>query len=139
MIEVTRIPNQVLPVLWGSIQPLIEEAFEVGPRDETPADIAMAALRDECQIWVIADTSNGDYLAALVTKLIQYPTGRVLTLCYCSGRALKTWKDKLEERMIEFARHHECKAVDIVGRSGWGRAIKGMVPTTFTCRRELHQ
>lgn len=80
-------------------------------------DQAMARVKEgRAQLWV-ADDERG----AIVTELLTYPNFKTLNYWLVGGELGSVLR--LQPRIEDFARGHECRYVAALGRSGWARIL----------------
>ena len=62
--------------------------------------------------------------AVYVVQKVYYPAKTVLCILFCGGsKVIKNIK-QIENFFIPYAKKQECSGLEIIGRKGWGRAIK---------------
>ena len=93
----------------------INAALVYAHNSHTLEDVLKAVVKGDAQFWY-------DENAALVTEIIDYPQRRTLRF-WLAGGDLTALKG-LEQEAINWSKGWDCTACEIVGRRGWGRALK---------------
>ena len=83
--------------------------------------------RGDAQFWAFSD-------GAIVTEIIEYPQRRTLRF-WLAGGNLKTLLD-VEPKIRKWSILYRCEAVEIIGRKGWEKVLKGYEPTAIVLVKE---
>ena len=62
--------------------------------------------------------------AVYVVQKVFYTAKTVLCILFCGGSKVIRNIKKIENFFIYYAKKQECSSLEIIGRKGWGRAIK---------------
>jgi len=62
--------------------------------------------------------------AVYVVQKVYYPAKTVLGILFCGGSMILKNIKKIEEYFMKYARELNCSNLEIIGRKGWGRAIR---------------
>ncbi len=115
---------------WEAAKPHIQRAVD---RAEGAFDIEHVRAEIEAgraQLW-------GGLNAAVVTKLETYPSGIKACLFWlCGGDDMNEILD-IEAKVSAWAARQGCHRVEIIGRRGWLRALKGYRETSTLLVREI--
>ena len=84
--------------------------------------------RGDAQFWAFSDS-------AIVTEIIEYPQRRTLRF-WLAGGNLKTLLD-VEPKIRKWSILYQCEAVEIIGRKGWEKVLKGYEPTAIVLVKEI--
>jgi hypothetical protein len=115
-IKPTELSDIWLSAKWEACSGFIQDALEHAQNSHTLDDVLRLVLVGDAQFWPAEK-------AALVTEIIDYPQRRTLRF-WLAGGDLETLRD-LEKDAIEWSKHWNCVASEIVGRRGWMRALDG--------------
>ncbi len=127
-------PNQ-LPQMWEDRRPLLEEAGEWSAGESTPQTVVHGVLGGSYQL--VAFMRGHVPESVLVITMSEFGTGkRILEVLLASGSGLKNWMQH-EEKMIEYAKHHGCASIRMIGREGLQRMLKGWERTAVVLEREV--
>ena len=126
-------PGELMQV-WDRVEPIL--ARVVKPQTGFTLDSVLTRLQyGDWQLWVI-----GNFQAVAVTEIDVRPLHKVLWCRYIAGDNIDEWLADWEALLVEFARHHDCKAVEFSGRKGWNK-FKGQYDeykqVLTTWRKEL--
>lgn len=100
-------------------------------------DVFAALLRRDMQLWIAVDEASEDPVEAVcITEMIAYPREKRCGVVFCAGRNPGRWLHHLES--IEgWARAQGCAAVELQGRPGWERLLKGWDKTHVLLRKRI--
>ena len=62
--------------------------------------------------------------AVYVVQKVIYPAKNVLGILFCGGSEVIKNIKTIEEFFVKYAKQEECSNLEIIGRKGWGKAIK---------------
>lgn len=61
-----------------------------------------------------------------ITEVIDFAEERVCIVHLVGGENSKAWKDSADQKLVEFAKRHNCKAIEAQCRFGVERVMKPM-------------
>ena len=96
--------------------------------------------KDDIVLWIVVDhDKDDDIIAAITTKLIEYPQGRSMAMDWIGGTRMKEWLPMTQEVISRYAKDHNCKYLEGYGRKGWGRWLGkyGWKPDYIAYKMEL--
>jgi hypothetical protein len=132
-------PSEIGP-LWPQIRELLKLALEHSMPIEPEAFYA-DALQYKAQIWVVWSVGKEPKMVgAAVTSRTEHGGGNmVLRVILLAGRNFNQWKPQIISKFETFARNTECRAIEAVGRKGWGKHLDeyGFRPKYVTFVKEL--
>lgn len=131
--ELVCVPPDRVKEIWPHVLHLIAKAMERG-RMGRFEDVQTDVLGGNAFLWLAIE--NGSVLASAVTKVTNEPGERLCTIVACGGYAFERW-GRLIEGLEKYARAENCVAVEICGRPGWSRALKGYRTTKVIIRKGL--
>lgn len=76
-------------------------------------------------LWVV-HTENPAPVAALVTRVANYPRKSLLAVDLCSGIDLAEWVEEADRTLRIYARHSGLAGIELAGRPGWTRALRNL-------------
>tara|TARA_R110000868_G_scaffold138516_1_gene352708 strand:- start:188 stop:550 length:363 start_codon:yes stop_codon:yes gene_type:complete len=98
------------------------------------AAIRGLVLSGDALLWVVIEDEQ--ITTAIVTQVGISDVGRICEIVACGGRG--TLKDlSLLSEIEKYARNQDCRAMRIIGRKGWARALKEYKETRVVLEREL--
>ena len=119
--------------IWPHVAHLVRRAMERGGMGRF-ADIERDVLGANAYLWVALE--QGAVLAAAVTQVTQENGRRLCTIVACGGRERARWL-ALKSALEDFARAEGCRAIRILGRSGWARLLPDYSTTRILLQKEL--
>ena len=98
------------------------------------AAVERAVLAGAQLLWLAADTRT--IYAAAVTSLDVVNGEKLCTIVACGGRARALWLPLIAV-LEDFARAEGCRAIRILGRRGWARALPDYRITRIVLEKQL--
>ena len=129
---VTRVPSEDLEFIWSQVAPLIEKAL-----DETYSikDILYGLANDRMQLFISWNDNRVE--SAVVTEIAQYPQAKILRYFLAGGRNLENWLERIQEKIEKFAKQNKCTHLEVAGRKGWVRKLKGFSVKAYLLNKEI--
>ena len=129
---VTRVPSEDLEFIWSQVAPLIEKAL-----DETYniKDILYGLANDRMQLFISWNDNRVE--SAVVTEIAQYPQAKILRYFLAGGRNLENWLERIQEKIEKFAKQNKCTHLEVAGRKGWVRKLKGYQMKAIILSKEI--
>lgn len=106
----------------------IVDALEYAHNSHSFEQVIDIVKRGDAQFWAFSDS-------AIVTEIIEYPQRRTLRF-WLAGGNLKTLLD-VEPKIRKWSILYRCEAVEIIGRKGWEKVLKGYEPTAIVLVKEI--
>jgi len=129
---ITRVPKDDLLFIWSQVAPLIEKAL-----DETYSikDILYGISTGRMQLFI--SWNNNKVESAVVTEIAQYPQAKVLRYFLAGGTNLNNWLERIQETIEKFAKNNKCTHLEVAGRKGWVRKLKGFKMKAIILSKEI--
>ena len=129
---VTRVPSEDLEFIWSQVAPLIEKAL-----DETYSikDILYGLANDRMQLFI--SWNDNKIESAVVTEIAQYPQAKILRYFLAGGINLDNWLERIQEKIEKFAKQNKCTHLEVAGRKGWVRKLKGYQMKAIILSKEI--
>tara|TARA_X000001316_G_C922379_1_gene37621 strand:+ start:3488 stop:3847 length:360 start_codon:yes stop_codon:yes gene_type:complete len=105
----------------------IDDALRYAHNSHTYEQVIDIVKRGDAQLWAFRDS-------AIVTEIIDYPQRRTLRF-WLAGGNLKTLLE-VEPKIRKWSILYRCEAVEIIGRKGWEKVMKGYEPTAIVLVKE---
>lgn len=83
-------------------------------------DIKKAILQGQWYLWVAIDAER-EFIAAVVTRIADYPRARLYDVPYIGGRDMRRWLAPMMNAIEAHARQSGAIAMQGFGRRGWCR------------------
>ena len=130
---ILKVPEKDLHIIWNEVEPLIKKAL-----DDTYSvrDILDGLVKNSFQLFI---SWENKVESAVITEVVQYPQKKILRyfLAGAEGNNLSNWLEPIQQEIEKFARHNNCDAVEVAGRKGWARKLKGYEQKIYLFNKEL--
>jgi hypothetical protein len=138
--KVSYVPPEVLDVVGDDAMALLEPAIDMSEGRWSVDEVAKRILTSEYQLWMVFDEDSLP-IAALVTKIENYPHKSMLNLLFTGGEDLEDWHDEMLTELEKFSKDHGCHGMELVGRFGWKKflASHGWETNYVVCERTFVQ
>ena len=129
---VTRVPSEDVEFIWSQIKPLLEKALD---ETYTIDDIYKGLIEDRMQLFISWNDERVE--SAVVTEIAQYPQSKVLRYFLAGGVNLENWLERIQKVIEKFARKENCTHLEVAGRKGWVRKLKGFRVKAYLLNKEI--
>jgi bacterioferritin (cytochrome b1) len=129
---ITQVPREDINYVWEQVEPLIERALD---DSYTARDVLDGIIRNSFQLFI--SWENDKVECAVVTEVADYPRKRILRYVLAGGDNLENWLEPIQEKIEEFATNNYCQAIEVAGRKGWLRKLKGFEQKIYIMSKEL--
>jgi len=138
--EVTciAVPKTHIDGVWPVVGPMLEKAVKTAAGKMDIDDILLGAHNSLYLIWLIL--LDGEVVAAVTTRIIDYPKCKAMALDWVGGTRMKEWFGPSMRVMKEHAIRNGCSHMEGYGREAWMRWIgkEGWRPDYVTFKMELN-
>jgi|TARA_R110000851_G_scaffold325999_2_gene494317 hypothetical protein len=128
---IVKVPAEDIPVIQNQIEPLIKKALD---DTYTIKDIIDGIKINKFQLFI---SWEGKVESAVVTEVVDYPRKRILRYVLAGGNNINNWIINIQDKIESFAINNHCQAVEIAGRKGWLRKLKGFKQNIYLMSKEL--
>ena len=130
---IIKVPEKDLHIIWNEVEPLIKKALD---DCYTADDILKGLINNSFQLFI---SWNNKVECAVVTEVAQYPQKKILRyfLAGAEGNNLNNWLEPIQQEIEKFAKFNNCQAVEVAGRKGWARKLKGYEQKIYLFNKEL--
>jgi hypothetical protein len=127
----TQVPKKDLFMIWSVVAPLLEKAL-----DDTYniMDIEEGIKKERFQLFI---SWNNGVESAVVTEIASYPRAKVLRYVLAGGSNLENWLDQIQQVIEKFAKKNNCTQVEVAGRKGWVKKLKGFKEKAVLLSKEI--
>lgn len=129
---ITQVPREDINYVWEQVEPLIERALD---DSYTTRDVLDGIIRNSFQLFI--SWENNKVECAVVTEVADYPRKRILRYVLAGGNNLENWLEPIQEKIEEFATNNYCQAIEVAGRKGWLRKLKGFEQKIYIMSKQL--
>ena len=75
--------------------------------------------------------------SAVVTEVAQYPQKRICRYFLAGGSNMNNWLEPIQTEIEKFAKLNNCQAIEVAGRKGWARKLKGYEQKIYLFSKEI--
>ena len=129
---VTRVPSEDVEFIWSQVAPLLEKALDETYNIE---DISYGLANDRMQLFI--SWNNNKVESAVVTEIARYPNSKVLRYFLAGGTNLDNWLEQIQIVIEKFAKKQNCTHLEVAGRKGWVRKLKGFRVKAYLLNKEI--
>ncbi len=136
--KVSAVPKETVRYIWKDVERVLKKSVDTATGKVKLIDVLHGILNDTYVLWVVFD--GEEVIAAITTRIIQYPQRRSMALDWVGGSKMKEWQDMAIEKITDFAVSNGCQHLEGYGRKAWGRALKkhGFYPEYIAYRMEIN-
>lgn len=117
----TPVPKDLLPLVWPRVEGYLSKAVDTANGKMTVDDVRHGIESDLYLLWVVVD--GDDIIAAITTRIINYPSCDGMALDWIGGKRIKEWIGMVNKTVTNHARSHGCSHLEGYGRAAWGRLL----------------
>lgn len=128
----TQVPKEDLFLVWQQCSPLLEKALD-GTYNIN--DILKGIEENRFQLFI--SWNNNKVESAIITEIASYPRTKILRYVLAGGTNLESWLDSIQEVIEKFAKINNCNQVEVAGRSGWKKKLKGFSQKAILLSKEI--
>ena len=128
---IIKVPQEDLHIIWNEVEPLIKKALD---DTYTARDILDGLVKNAFQLFI----SREDKVeSAVITEVIQYPQKKVCRYFLAGGSNMNNWLEPIQQEIEKFAKYNQCDAIEVAGRKGWLRKLKGYEQKIYLMSKKL--
>jgi hypothetical protein len=128
---ILKVPEKDLHIIWSEVEPLIKKALD---DCYTTNDILKGLINNSFQLFI---SWNNEVESAIVTEVAQYPQKKILRYFLAGGKNLDNWLEPIQQEIEKFAKYNQCQSIEVAGRKGWARKLKGYEQKIYLFNKEL--
>ena len=128
---IIQVPKEDLHIIWNEIEPLIKKALD---DCYTADDILKGLVFEKFQLFI---SWENKVESAVVTEVAQYPQKKILRYFLAGGNNINNWLEPIQEKIEKFAKLNNCNSIEVAGRKGWARKLKGYEQKVYLFNKEL--
>ncbi len=128
---IRKVSPDDLHIIWNEVEQKIKPALD---DCYTPQDIIDGLIQDRFQLFI----SWEDYVeSAVITEIAQYPQKKICRYFLAGGNNMDNWLEPIQKEIEKFAKHNNCNSIEVAGRKGWARKLKGYEQKIYLFSKEL--
>lgn len=112
-----------LPLVWPHVIPLLLGGKEHWEEFATMESIYADLSARRRQLWVV--NCEGEFILALLTEIVVYPTTKVMNILWIGGSNLDTIIYLFLDFIELWGMRQGISSIQVFGRKGWVRRLKG--------------
>jgi|TARA_R100001594_G_scaffold22566_1_gene43783 hypothetical protein len=128
---IIKVPEKDLHIIWNEVEPLIKKALD---DCYTSNDILKGLINNSFQLFI---SWNDKVECAVVTEVAQYPQKKICRYFLAGGNNMENWLEPIQQEIEKFAKHNNCNSVEVAGRKGWSKKLKGYEQKIYLFSKEL--
>jgi hypothetical protein len=128
---IIQVPKEDIHFIWNEVESLIKKALD---DCYTTDDILKGLIFDKFQLFI---SWENKVESAVVTEVAQYPQKKVCRYFLAGGSNMNNWLEPIQETIEKFAKHNNCNSIEVAGRKGWARKLKGYEQKIYLFNKEL--
>ena len=128
---VTPVPKEDIFLIWQQVAPLLKPALD---NTYDIMDIEKGLQENRFQLVI---SWNNKVESAVVTEIAVYPRAKVLRYFLAGGTNLDNWLEKIQQVIEKFAKNNNCTQVEVAGRKGWVKKLKGYKEKAVLLSKDL--
>lgn len=116
------VPLEVLNIVWPDAEKLLAPAIRTAGGKFSSEDVKQSIEAGMFVLWLVTDGTKP--VAAITTRIIEYPGRRAMALDWIGGRRMKEWLPIVQDTIERFAKDNGCSHLEGYGRKAWGRWLE---------------
>jgi hypothetical protein len=120
--QIKKVDVECIDVFWDKVKNWVELAVIQSNGRHTMQTTYELLKKGNMEMFLIV--VNKAICAVYVVQKLFYPAKQILVILFCGGSKVIENIGKIENFFIDYAKKKECQGLEIIGRKGWGRAIK---------------
>lgn len=128
---IVKVPQEDLHIVWNEVEPLIKKALD---DTYTARDILDGLVKNAFQLFI---SWEDKVESAVITEVIQYPQKKVCRYFLAGGSNMNNWLEPIQQEIEKFAKYNQCDAIEVAGRKGWLRKLKGYEQKIYLMSKKL--
>jgi hypothetical protein len=129
---ISRVPSEDLYIVWEAVEKLIKKALD---DCYTSQDIYNGLQQDRFQLFI--SWENKKVESAVITEIANYPRKKICRYFLAGGNNMDNWLKPIQETIEKFAKKNGCRSIEVAGRKGWLRKLKGYKQKIYLMSKEL--
>lgn len=134
---ITAVPIEGVDIVWEDAKKVLHKSVETSAGKFEVEDLRQELKAGLLVLWLVMDGS--EVLAALTSRVIEYPGRRAMALDWVGGKRMSKWLPLVLNTLQRYATDCGCKHIEGYGRKAWGRILQkyGWQPEYIAYRMEL--
>ena len=129
---IVKVPSKDLYIVWEDVEKLLKKALD---DCYTSQDIYNGLTQDRFQLFISWEKFKVE--SAVVTEIAAYPRKKICRYFLAGGKNMDNWVNPIQETIEKFAKKNGCQEIEVAGRKGWLKKLKGYKQKIFLMSKEL--
>ena len=121
----TAVPREAIDIVWGDVRGMLNKAIQTS-KGKYHIDVIYHDLtKGLYSLWLVIDDKGDDkVIAAITTRIIEYPSKKAMALDWVGGKRMNDWLPLVLEKINSFAKDCGCEHLEGYGRKAWSKVLK---------------
>ena len=128
---IIQVPPEDLHIIWNQVEPKIIKALD---DCYTAKDILDGLIQKRFHLFI---SWKNEVESAVITEIAQYPQKKICRYFLAGGNNMDNWLEPIQKEIEKFAKLNECQSIEVAGRKGWARKLKGYEQKVYLFNKEL--
>ena len=128
---IIQVPSEDLHIIWNQVEPKIIKALD---DCYTAKDILDGLIQKRFQLFI---SWKKEVESAVITEIAQYQQKKICRYFLAVGNNMDNWLEPIQKEIEKFAKLNECQSIEVAGRKGWARKLKGYEQKVYLFNKEL--
>ena len=128
---IIQVPKEDIHFIWNEVESLIKKALD---DCYTTDDILKGLVFEKFQLFI---SWENKVESAVITEVAQYPQKKILRYFLAGGNNINNWLEPIQKKIEKFAKLNNCNSIEVAGRKGWARKLKGYEQKIYLFSKEL--
>ena len=121
----TAVPREAVDIVWADVSGMLNKAIETSKGKYHIDNIYEDLTKGYYNLWLVIDSEKDEkVVAAITTRIIEYPNRKAMAMDWVGGRRMTEWLPIVMNRLISFANDCGCSHLEGYGRKAWMKILK---------------
>lgn len=121
----TAVPREAIDIVWKDVEKMLAKSVDTSKGKYYIQDIYNDLTKGFYNLWLVIDNNGKEkVIAAITTRLIEYPNRKAMALDWVGGKRMNEWLPIVLDKMYSFAKDCGCSHLEGYGRKAWQRLLK---------------
>ncbi len=128
------VPVNTINQVWDKVKGLIAKTSDE-IMDEN--DVYQYLINGIYRLFIIVEKDSKEFVTAYTTCIAFYPHHKVCRIITLGGSKLSEWYNDSITYVENYAKEEECDYMEVFGRKGWVKIMKGYKEECVVLRKQL--
>lgn len=121
LLTITAVPHVAVDIVWPDVAPMLERAVATAGGRYSIESVYEEIASGQLALWLVLDDARP--IAALTTRVLDFPCKRVLSVDWIAGSRMAEWLPLTNAVFRDYAKSYGCSQLEGRGRKGWLREL----------------